>query len=173
MFDAHTHLQDPRLAPVFDDAVRQAASAGVTGVCCCGTEPGDWDAVERLARAPLPFDVVPAFGAHPWFARDLPADWLGTLKSFLGRNPGAALGEIGLDGVKTDVPLALQESVLEQQLACAAAAGRPVVLHGARAWGRLVEVLAAYAPKLPGFVAHGFGGSSEVLRQILNMGGYV
>ena len=173
MFDAHTHLQDPRLRDVQDEVVQAAAAAKVTGVCCCGTTPDDWEAVHRLAQRPLPFVLVPAFGVHPWYVRHLPADWFERLEACLDANPVAALGEIGLDGVLDDVPMELQERVLVRQLAFAERVRRPVVLHGARAWGRLLEVLKPYARRLPGFVAHGFGGSAEILRQILSMGGYV
>jgi len=173
MFDAHIHLQDPRLTDVFDEVVRQAAQAGVTGACCCGTTPDDWEAVHRLAQAPLPFVLVPAFGVHPWYVRHLPVRWFEALEAYLDKNPVAVIGEIGLDGVLDDVPIELQEKVFVRQLAFAESVRRPVVLHGARAWGRLVEVLRPYARKLPGFVAHGFGGSAEIMKQILNMGGYV
>jgi len=173
VFDAHTHLQDPRLRDVLDEVVREAAAAQVTGVCSCGTTPDDWEAVHRLARRPLPLVLVPAFGVHPWYVRHLPDDWFERLESYLDANPVAVLGEIGLDGVLDDVPMELQEKVLVRQLALAERVRRPVVLHGARAWGRLIEVLRPYARRLPGFVAHGFGGSAEILKQILNLGGYV
>lgn len=173
MFDAHTHLQDPRLSDVLDEVVRQAALANVTGVCCCGTGPDDWAATHRLAQKPMPFVLVPAFGVHPWYVRFLPADWFETLEAYLDKNPVAAIGEVGLDGVLDGIPMELQEKVLIRQLEFAERCRRPVVLHGARAWGRLVEVLKPCARRLPGFVAHGFGGSAEILKQILNMGGYV
>jgi len=173
VFDAHTHLQDARLSGVLDEVIRQAARAGVTGVCCCGTAPDDWEATRRLACAPLPFIVVPAFGVHPWYVRDLEARWLETLEACLDKAPVAAIGEIGLDGILEDVPIELQEKVFVRQLELAERMRRPVVLHGARVWGRLVEVLKPYAHRLPGFIAHGFSGSSEILKQILNMGGYV
>lgn len=173
MFDAHTHLQDPRLSDVLDDVVLQASQAGVTGVCCCGTTPDDWEATHRLAHRPLPFVLVPAFGVHPWYVRHLPANWFEALESYLEANPVAVIGEIGLDGVLDDVPIGVQEKILMRQLQLAEHVRRPVVLHGARVWGRLVEVLKPCARKLPGFVAHGFGGSAEILKQILNMGGYV
>ncbi len=158
---------------MLETAVHEAALAQVTGVCCCGTTPEDWAATERLAQVPMPFVVVPAFGVHPWYVRHLPSDWFEALEACLDRNPVAAIGEIGLDGVLEDVPADLQEKVLLRQLGLAEQARRPVVLHGARAWGRLVEILKPCARRLPGFVAHGFGGSAEILRQILNMGGYV
>lgn len=173
MFDAHTHLQDPRLEGVFDEVVRRAALAQVTGVCCCGSAPDDWEATERVARMPLPFVVVPAFGVHPWYVRSLPPDWLETLEAFLDRNPVAVIGEVGLDGIRDDIPVDLQEQVLVRQLEFAEQVRRPVVLHGARAWGRLVELLKPRARRLPGFVVHGFGGSAEILKQILTLGGYV
>ena len=173
MFDAHTHLQDPRLRDVLDEVVSEAAAAGVTGVCCCGTTPDDWEATCRLAQRPLPFVLVPAFGVHPWYVRQLPPDWGETLERYLDENPVSAIGEIGLDGVLDDIPMELQEKVFVRQLALAERVRRPVVLHGARAWGRLVERLRPYARRLPGFVAHGFGGSAEILKQMLDMGGYV
>lgn len=158
---------------MLDEVIRQAAHVGVTGVCCCGTTPDDWEATHRLAQRPLPFVVVPAFGVHPWYVRYLPANWLETLEAYLDKNPVAVIGEIGLDGVLDDVPMVLQEKVFTRQLAYAEQARRPVVLHGARAWGRLVELLKPRVRHLPGFVAHGFGGSAEILKQLLAMGGYV
>ena len=173
MFDAHTHLQDPRIADVLDEALSAAVRSGVTGTCCCATHPGDWEATRRLAHAPLPLVLVPAFGVHPWHVQALPGDWLDTLEGYLDAEPVAAVGEIGLDGVRDEVPAEEQERVFVRQLELAVRLHRPVVLHGARVWGRLIEVLKPYARRLPGFVAHGFGGSAEILRQILNLGGYV
>ncbi|MCL2103860.1 MAG: TatD family hydrolase [Kiritimatiellaeota bacterium] len=173
MFDAHAHLQDPRLSGVFEELARKAKAVQVTGVCCCGTTPDDWHATEAVANYPLPFIVVPAFGVHPWYVRFLPRNWREQLEMYLDRNPVAVVGEIGLDGVMDDVPLSLQEEVFEWQLGLAERIRCPVVLHGARAWGRLADVLKRYARRIPGFVAHGFGGSAEILRQLLNMGGYV
>jgi TatD DNase family protein len=173
VFDAHTHLQSPTLSGVLGEVIRTAAEAGVTGVCCCGTAPGDWQAVQILAAATLPFILVPAFGVHPWYVQDLPADWFESLSACLERNPVAVLGEIGLDGLRGDVPPALQEQVFIRQLELAEKMHLSVVLHGARAWGRLVDVLKPRARRLPGLVIHGFGGSAEILKQILNLGGYV
>jgi len=173
MFDAHTHLQDSRLKAVFDEVVSRAACAGITGVCSCGTAPGDWGATARLARLTLPFPVVPGFGVHPWYAGRLPPDWLACLEEHLAAHPGAAVGEIGLDGVRGDVPSERQEEVLGMQLGLAVRLQRPVVTHGARAWERLAEILKPFARDLPGVMAHGFGGSAEQLRVFLGMGGFV
>ena len=133
MFDAHTHLQDPRLRGVLDEVIRNAAQAGVTGLCCCGTTPDDWEATRRLASAPLPFVVVPAFGVHPWYVRHLPEQWFETLELYLDNNPVAVIGEIGLDGILDNVPIEVQEKYFVRQLELAVrvrrekVAGQPVL----------------------------------------------
>jgi len=173
VFDAHTHLQSPLLSGVLPRVIDDAARAGVTGVCCCATMPDDWSAVAELARARLPFVLVPAFGVHPWHVQGLPADWPDRLAALLDAHPVAAVGEIGLDGLRDDVPAALQDEVFRRQLDIAERLRRPVILHGARAWGRLTERIKPFARLLPGVVVHGFSGSAEILKQLLNLGAYV
>lgn len=173
MFDAHAHLHDVEIAAKIDRIVSDAAAAGVTGVCSCGTRPADWPATQALLSKPLPLICVPGFGVHPWYADKLPHAWMETLEGYLDGNPVAAVGEIGLDGIRRAVPADVQEQVFLAQLELAERMARPVVLHGARAWGRLVDVMRAHAHKVPGFVAHGFGGSREILARIVDMGGYV
>jgi TatD DNase family protein len=173
VFDAHTHLQSPLLSGVLAQVVDGAARAGVTGVCCCATMPDDWTAVTELARARLPFVLVPAFGVHPWYVQGLPDGWEEQLVSLLDAHPVAAVGEIGLDGLRDEVPAELQGEVFLRQLDIAEALHRPVILHGARAWGRLTEQIKPYARRLPGVVVHGFSGSAEILKQLLNLGVYV
>ena len=173
MFDAHAHLHDPRLRASQEAWLEQAALTGLTGVCSCGTSPEDWEATRALAHQSLPFRVVPAFGVHPWYLSALPPDWPKRLEALLLAEPTAIVGEVGLDGLREETPFDVQESILRMQLELAVTHKRPVVLHGARAWGRLVEVLKDYAPKLPGFVAHSFGGSLETLKELLKCGGMI
>jgi len=173
MFDAHLHLQDCRFNKVLDEVVQQAVRAGIDGVCTCGTAPSDWEATALVSRLSIPFTVVPAFGTHPWYVRSLPPDWLEKLEGYLSDYPDAAVGEIGLDGIRDDLPFKEQEEIFVSQLRLAVRLGRSVVLHGARAWSRLTDALRPFADALPGFVAHGFGGSAEQLDRYLDLGGYV
>jgi len=58
------------------------------------------------------------------------------------------------------------------QLQIAAASALPPTLHCLRAWGMLIDALRA-APALPrGFLVHGFGGSVEVMHQLLDLGAF-
>ncbi len=176
LFDAHLHLQDARLDAYRAAVLSAAVGAGVTGGCCCGSAPDDWEAVLTLAaqhEANSDWRVLPALGVHPWYVERLPDSWLADLEARLTASPDAPVGEVGLDGLRRDVPRDLQVRVLAVQLELAVRLSRPVVLHGARVWGDLAAALRPYAAKLPGFVAHGFGGSPDVLRELLAMGGYI
>jgi TatD DNase family protein len=142
-------------------------------VCSCGTCPEDWQEMATIEQQPLPFIVVPGFGVHPWNAQGLAVDWQEQLEYLFDQHPTAIVGEIGMDGIRDSIPAEVQETVFRWQLGFAARIHRPVVLHGARAWGKLVEVLKPYAHDIPGFVAHSFGGSADILKELLKMGGYI
>jgi len=171
MFDAHTHLQDERLDGCRDAVIAAALAAGVRGACCCGSSPDDWEKVGALRHAA--FHILPAFGVHPWYAGNLATDWLDRLEERLVQHPESPVGEIGIDGLRDEPPVEVQRQVLRAQLELAVRLRRPVELHGARAWGELLAILQPFAPRLPGFVAHAFSGSREVLREILARGGFV
>jgi len=176
MFDAHLHLQDARLDACRDAVVTTAQAAGVRSVCCCGTHPNDWKAVASLAdayRNPDTFFVLPAFGVHPWHAETLPQDWVDTLEHLLRTHASASVGEIGLDGLRHRPDRETQRRICLLQLELAVRMKRPVVLHGARAWGDLLETIRPFAGRLPGFVAHAFSGSKEMLREWVALGAYI
>jgi TatD DNase family protein len=199
MYDAHLHLQDERFDACRNAVIAAALAAGVTGGCCCGSAPEDWEAVSRIRnsacgarslgphapasalpfpdstrRTPHPeFFILPAFGVHPWHAANLPADWLTQLEELLVRHPEAPVGEIGIDGLRDDPSRDAQRQVLCAQLELAARLHRPVVLHGARAWGELLAIVKPFAPRLPGFVTHAFSGSDDILREIVALGGFL
>ena len=176
MFDAHLHLQDQRFDTCRDASIAAALAAGIDSACSCGCAPDDWPGLQTLAQRPAPtsgFHLLPAFGVHPWYAGTLPADWQATLERYLAQHPESPVGEIGFDGLRMDPPRARQRQILCAQLEVAARLNRPVVLHGARAWGELLTALQPAAPRLPGFVLHAFSGSADSLQQGLRLGAYV
>ena len=167
-----SHLQDGRLAGREREIESLALACGLSGVCVCGTSPEDWSSVEAVPSR-YSFPVLTAFGVHPWYADALPTGWEVVLKERLQHHPGAAVGEIGLDGIRATPPLERQFDVFERQLALAVELGRPVVLHGAKEWGLLFDRLTPYAGKLRGCLLHGFGASRELLRRFLDLGAYI
>lgn len=166
LYDTHCHLQASVLAARESQVFAQARAVGVQGFIVMATEPGDWDAVAALADAHP--EVLPAFGVHPWYLPEGPADsWLGALEARLVARPSAWVGEIGLDRT-AGPPLERQEAAFAPQLALAGRLGRPASLHCRRTWDRLGWHLARRPhPDVP-VVLHSFGGSVAVARQMLD-----
>lgn len=172
MFDAHLHLQDPRLDGLRKDVLARSKAAGVTMLCTCATSPADWEATEHLAEMTSTPKILAAFGVHPWYAADLAEDWADHLQMRLLRNPGAAIGEAGLDGLGKGPALDIQVPVLETQLKLASELQRPLILHGARAWQPLYTCCKPYARTIPALLLHSFSGSPDQLRDWVRLGAY-
>ncbi|CAK0893521.1 unnamed protein product [Prorocentrum cordatum] len=174
LFDAHCHLQLPRLLPHAAGAVAAARAAGVVRAAVCGCSRGDWGEVEKLATA-FPEFVAPQFGVHPWWAAEhegpgaaaAAEGWVERLEAFLRRHPSAGVGECGLDKAKKkEIPMDVQVSVLRPQLELARELARPVSLHCVGAHGTLLEELArAFGPggHGPGLVLHSYCGSADMI----------
>ena len=129
------------------------------------------------------------FGVHPW--ETLGEFEVESLKLKVGEelrlallaNPGAGVGEIGLDRLKVrDIPLLMRE-VFESQLALALELRRPVVLHGAKCWGQVVTTVCRHlshspTPPLPhsptpSFLFHGFSRSDGLIPEIVELNGFI
>lgn len=150
-------------------------------------------------------------GVHPWESGDDSAalghlggregleTWLWGL---LEANPNLGVGEIGLDRLKAREIPATMRAVFEAQLRVAVELGRPVVLHGAKCWGQVVQAIRRLTPtpqiptpktstlppsqtsKLPNlqtpkpplpqtFLFHGFSRSDGLIPDMVALGGYI
>jgi TatD DNase family protein len=170
LYDAHNHLQDARLASRLEDILRDLPSLQIT--CCVvnGTCERDWPAVAALANR---FDwIIPAFGLHPWFAKERSSGWFDVLRRFLDETPRATIGEIGLDRWIKDHDLADQENVFVAQLEIAAERNLAASIHCLKAWGNIDDILRSHKRPARGFLLHSFGGSAETARSLAKLGGY-
>src|SRR5512136_1307355 len=123
LYDAHNHLQDPRLAPHLAAVLDEAAREGVLRMVVNGSSEEDWPAVLTLARQ-CP-QVIPSFGYHPWYVKERSVDWQNALRRALAEMP-AGVGEIGLDRWVKGHDLPDQEEVFVWQLRLAAERNLPV-----------------------------------------------
>jgi TatD DNase family protein len=169
-YDAHNHLQDDRFAGRQDEIVSASRAAGVAKMVVNGACESDWPAVLDLARR-HPDLVIPSFGYHPWYIGERTANWWKNLRGFLDAIP-SAVGEIGLDRWKPDLPWEGQEEVFIAQLRIAAERNLPVSIHCLQAWGRLVEILEREPRPERGFLLHSFGGSTETMERLAPLGAY-
>lgn len=183
-YDAHNHLQDEWLTPHRDRVIADLAAAGIKACVVNGTSEGDWADVSTLARqAPV---VRPSFGLHPWDVGNRSADWKSALIAQLDANPGAMLGEIGIDRWMLDharpndprlmglrrAPMAEQSNVFIEQLLLAAERNVAASIHCLEAFGVLHELLSAAARPSRGFLLHAYSGPQEMVSNFAKLGGY-
>ena len=190
-YDAHNHLQDDRFGGHAEQLLAACAQTGVARMVINGTCEADWPRVLALASAVAaprqsavnpcesearrsagtPLRIIPSFGYHPWFLHERTPDWLKNLVKFLDATP-SAVGEIGLDRYKPDLPYAGQEDAFIAQLRLAAERDLPASIHCLQAWGRMLEILKAEPRPARGFLLHSYGGPQEMVKPFADLGAY-
>lgn len=164
-FDTHVHLNDARFEEDRGAALERALAGGVTRMIEIADSPADWDRAVALSRA-RPGAVRCSLGLHPYHAAEFTEELLPRLEKMLQLPEVVAVGEIGLDFVKAEVPRGVQLAVLERMLAACRAWDKPVVLHCRGAYGELIPLLKRLYParhesrRFHG-VVHCFSGSPE------------
>lgn len=150
MRDYHTHHPNP------------------SGGYICSVTRADWP---RVAEAD---GMTPCFGVHPWHAHEVDvAELAFELDDWLVRNPGADVGETGLDASdRHRETLEQQRLLLHVHLGAAFRHDRCVHLHGVHAWAELLSILQerARCNTLPRIHMHAWNGSHELARQFLALG---
>ena len=166
LIDAHNHLHqfaDP------EAIIASMKNAGIEGCVVNGTSEADWPAVAGLAERHPDF-VHPAFGLHPWHAHQRSTDWLDKLRTFLDRFPRASIGECGVDRWVAGPPIEIQLEAFLPQLALARERNLPITIHALKAWGPLLDALDREPPPGRGFLLHSYGGSPELIGQLVPRG---
>jgi TatD DNase family protein len=166
LVDTHCHLDAAEFDADRAEIIEAAAAAGVRGFVVPAIDRASFARVEALCRA-TPGGSA-AYGIHPLcVSQARPAD-LAVLEAQLASGNAVAVGEIGLDGFVTDLPLELQESYFVAQLEIARRLALPVVLHVRRAVDLVLKHLRRI--EVPGGIAHAFNGSRQQADQFQAMG---
>ncbi|KAK7271106.1 hypothetical protein RJT34_26734 [Clitoria ternatea] len=172
LFDAHCHLQDPRILSKAPQLIKTAQDKGVARFVVNGVSEQDWHLVKHLSQT-YP-SVIPCFGLHPWYVAERSPSWFKTLKEYFDSTPSAAVGEIGVDkgthGRKID--FSEQVEVLRQQLELAKELNKPASIHCVRAFGDLLELMKSIGPFPAGVIIHSYLGSAEMVPEFSNLGAY-
>jgi len=170
LYDAHNHLQDERFGGRQAELVAAAEADGVARMVVNGACEEDWAQVQELARK---FPVVqPSFGYHPWYLQERTERWQAELVRYLDNTPNAAVGEIGLDRWKPDLPYEGQEEAFVWQLRLAAERNLAASIHCLQTWGRMVDLLREELRPERGFLLHSYGGSAELVAPLAKLGAY-
>jgi TatD DNase family protein len=168
LVDSHCHLDDEQFDTDREETIERARAAGVEAMMAIGTGngPPDLEAAVRLADQ-YPF-IHATVGVHPHDAAKATEDTFATLRKLADHPKVQALGEIGLDYHYDFSPRDVQRSVFERQLAIAAEAGKPVVIHTREAWEDTMAMLRSRWQG--GGIMHCFTGDEQQAREALDLG---
>jgi TatD DNase family protein len=174
LIDSHCHLDSPEFDADRDAVIARALEAGIDHMMAIGTGSGppDLEAGVRLA------DKYPAFyatvGIHPHDAAKAgPAD-LRRVADVLAHPKVLAVGEIGLDYHYDFSPRDMQRAIFVEQMAIAAAARKPIVIHTREAWDDTLALIEEHwKPHGLGGIMHCFSGGPGEAERAVELGFYL
>lgn len=155
--DAHLHMTDEIFGEGYSDVIKASR------LFSCAATMSEWESLERLsAKNP---SVIPFYGVHPWFV----GSYEGTteLEVLLESNRKAGVGEIGLDGSKSDWDK--QMKVFSEQIRSAEKYGRPAAVHMVKAEKQVLDVLSVHSVQA---ILHSFSGPENYVQKFADAGCY-
>jgi len=175
LIDTHCHLDaaafDGELSAVASHAVGQ----GVAGVVAVGVSPDDFAAQRQALRVARQagLSAWPAYGTHPWWAGEIEAEEAiaGLEAVWASDDRPVAVGEIGLDFARAEIPAERQNALFTAQLDWAAGHDLPVILHERKSADRLLYWLRRR--RHAGGVVHGFTGSCQQAQRFIEQGFFI
>ena len=169
LVDTHCHLGDAAFTGDRADALDRAAAAGVGHVVVVGESPEA--AADAIALAQADARVSATAGIHPHIAGRWDAAAGAWLEAQLRDARVVAAGEMGLDYHYGHAPRERQRAAFEAQLAAAARAGKPAVIHAREADDDVAAILANQPDAVA--ILHSFSGADRLLEAGIALGHYV
>lgn len=164
LIDAHLHLDDAAFDADRDTVVQRAREAGVVRMLAVGSNlESSRRAVALAARYE---EVYAAIGLHPHEASSFDRNWR-SLKALLDEPKVVAVGEIGLDWVRSDASEEDQRKVFRAQLGWAKDRDLPVSVHNREADGDVLEEMSTAGVRA---VLHCFSGNRPFAEQAVGEG---
>jgi TatD DNase family protein len=170
--DTHAHLCDTQFDSDREQALERAAAAGVSRVVEIADSIADWERALELARSHSG-RVFCAWGFHPHYAQD----WKDSYReAFLEKANSpliVAIGEIGLDYVKSSAAPHIQQRTFRKLVELASLKGLPIVVHCREAHDDLFPILEKYWTRPEGRIGgvlHCFSGTIEDAKRAAALG---
>jgi TatD DNase family protein len=163
LIDAHCHLQMDQFSKDRDEVLRRAISSGVTEIVVSGFDSiSNYRALELDSKKGIHITL----GLSPNVRGRENIDFI---KSQIAENAEriVAIGEVGIDRVKSRMPLEKQREIFKEFLSLAEDLDKPVVIHAREAEIDAIQILKNFSVKC---VFHCFNGNPKALRMIQDLG---
>ncbi|MCP4248870.1 MAG: TatD family hydrolase [bacterium] len=168
LIDSHAHLTDENLSGQVNEVLDRARAAGVVGVIAIASDLADSERTIALSRQHG--DVWATAGVHPHQAGQAnDADW-SQLSAMFADPAVVACGEIGLDYHYDFADQPTQQRVFARQLALAADADLPLVVHCREALDDAIRLLEQASFRDRPVVFHCFSGTVAEAEAIADRG---
>jgi TatD DNase family protein len=169
LIDTHCHLADRAYEPDRGEVLRRGWEAGLAHVVCIGESPEASDRALTLAGEEPRISATA--GIHPHDATTWSPERAAWLRERLRHPAVVAAGEMGLDYHYDHSPRDVQRAAFDEQLALAAEAAKPAVIHAREADDDVAAILHDH----PGVTAvlHSFSSGPALLRAGLVLRHYV
>ncbi|MBE7040851.1 MAG: TatD family deoxyribonuclease [Ruminococcaceae bacterium] len=168
-FDTHAHLDDGRFSEDREAVIREIFDSGVSLVVNVGADMEGSRASVQLAAQ---YDgIYAAVGVHPYDAQAMTEVDLAALRELAGSPKVVAIGEIGLDYHYDEADRDKQKEWFLNQIKLAEALDLPYIVHDRDAHADCLEVI-----RKSGYfrgVMHCYSGSSEMARELVELGFYI
>ena len=171
LIDSHAHIDFPQFAEDRDAMLERARAAGVATLLAIGTGPGPEKLDAALPLAEQHDWIYTTVGIHPHEAKEVTPRHLEELERLAEHPKVIAWGEIGLDYYYDHSPRDVQKNVFRDQMALAARAKLPIVIHCRDAWGDCLGMLEEqWRPTGLGGILHCFSSTLEDAQRGVDMG---
>lgn len=175
LIDTHCHLNyEYDGGKTASDLIREAETAGVGILITIATDPGNFEAVQRISDQHA--NVYHTIGVHPHEATLVTPEALMAIRRHATHPKCVAIGEIGLDYYYTHSPREKQMEECRSQLEIAIDLQKPVVIHSRDGEDDLLPLLKEYASRQKGAslgVIHCFSGTEAFGQACLDLGFYI
>jgi TatD DNase family protein len=156
MIDSHAHLHFPAFESDRERVITRAFASGVAAIVEINVSTAGWPAVRRLAAADP--RIHASIGIHPHEAAPGAVGDLAQLARELPRERVVAIGETGLDSVRSFSSAEDQRELFIAHIGLARETGLPLVIHCRQAFEPLFALLDREGRGRVGGVFHCFSG---------------
>lgn len=170
LFDTHAHMDDRAFDADRDELLHDLPNHEIALLMNPGCSLASSRSADALSRR---YDYIyAAVGSHPDAAAEVNDTVLEEYRTLCKQNPKIrAIGEIGLDYHYEDIPRQIQLRAFRAQMTLAQELALPVIVHEREAHEDGMAIVKEF-PNVKG-VFHCYSGSSEMARQLVDMGWYI
>jgi TatD DNase family protein len=171
LIDSHAHIDFPQFADDREAMFARAQAAGVRTILAIGTGPGPEKMDAAIPYAEQHDWIYATIGVHPHEAKQVTPEVLQQLSELAEHPKVIAWGEIGLDYFYDHTPRETQQQVFREQMALAAQAKLPIIIHCRDAWPDTLNMLDQHWRGTGlGGILHCFTSTLEDAQRVLDMG---